>query len=259
MTIPDLRHEAAVLRAALALGLVVEEPVTRWATERLEVLESFHAELTDVALVAQELTAQREALRALAERADQAVVGLAIRHMMVRALRVEGRPVAAMLRVAHDARVDGLLPPAVATEVKLLEDRASLAAVGMPGVEAPSAGELDAVFCADLAPACYTLSFGSADEAAAFVAALSRKVHRDRRGEGFEASVWCDALPAARGPVHVMLDEGALDIAAREFGPLPASANIPYPRLDAATAMLVDSETAASIGLDEARALLHAH
>lgn len=256
MPLPDLAHEAAVLRAALALGLVRETAVSAWADERLQSTETSNAELTDVALAPPELTAQREALRPLAVRANPQDVGAAVRHMTLHLLRSGDVPARTILQIASDARREELLTPHVAADIKTLVDRESMASVGMTGVLAPTAADLEAALSADLEDARYLMSFTSRDECAAFVAALARKLVRDRRVGQSVATVW--RSPAAETPICLFLDEGALAIAEREFGPLRIASRVPYIRMPSGCIELFDTRTAEPLGYEQANELLHA-
>ena len=127
--IPDVCFEASVLRTARLLGLVRELDVRSWADELLESEIGRDTLLADVSLARPELTAVREALRPLAEPADEPAVAAAILTM------IASDPVAAALslrdrhRVLMELRSEVELPASVSDDIKLFEDRARLAAV----------------------------------------------------------------------------------------------------------------------------------
>lgn len=251
MSLPNIPFEAGVLRDALLTGLVQEAEVGAWATERLAIGDGFASELTDVVLAPEELTAQREALRALAARSSASDVMTALRQWALRDLRDEKRSIRGSLRVLSDLRRNEMLPPDVAIAVKEIEDRANMAGVGMAGVAAPTFADLVAVVGAGLPEPHYVLTFATTDECAAFIGAMSRRMVRDRRLHEAPGRVWKTTTAESSAPV-VVLDAAACHVAAREFPPLPAAGRIPY-QVDANDlALLVDAETAEALGVDGA-------
>lgn len=106
-----------------------------------------------------------------------------------------------------------------------------LARVGMPGQSAPIAEELAACLDETRERGFFRFHFDSADEAGAFVAALSRKVARDRRVGDWPghtpAQGWLLLDPAGQR-VAVALNESAFAIVLREFSPVPLVSRIPY-------------------------------
>lgn len=255
MTLPNLPFEAAVLRGALLTGLVQEAEVGAWATERLAIADGFEAELTDVVLAPEELTAQREALRSLAARSLASDVVTALRQWALRDLRDEGRSVRRGLRVLSDMRRNEMLPPEVAFAVKELEDDANMAGVGMAGVVAPTLADLVATVGAALPAPQYLLTFAAREECAAFVGAMSRKMVRDRRVRESPSRVWLSPNPDAVVSV-VVLDESAWRVAEREFHPLPEAARIPYQVEPDGLILLFDAESAVALGVEEATNVL---
>jgi hypothetical protein len=251
LNLPDVPFEAAVLRGALLTGLVHESEVGAWATLRLAADSAHGSALTDVVLAPEELTAQREALRPLAARSDPAGVATALQCWALREVRSGARAVHDCLRVLSDLRREGLLTPTQSLAVKLLEDRANMASVGMAGVASPTVPELAAALQDGLPSPRYVLTFHDAGEAAAFTAALSRKVDRDRRHTGTIARVWRAVGADSRAPV-LILSEEAWEVARREFGPLPSAACIPYVQDVGELALLFDTESAVALGLEEA-------
>lgn len=159
-----------------------------------------------------------------------------------------------------DARREDLLPPLVGAEIKTFVDRENMASVGMSGVTSPTADELHAALSTDLQDARYLMSFASRDEAAAFVAALARKLVRDRRVDESAATVWLVGLNAVEReswPVRIFLDEGAMRIAEREFGPLLVGSCIPYLRMPSDRRQLFDARSAEPLGIERANDLLY--
>jgi hypothetical protein len=199
----------------------------------------------------EELTAQREALRPLAARSSASDVVTALRQWALRDLRDETRSIRGSLRVLSDLRRNELLPPDVAIAVKEIEDDANMADVGMAGVTAPTFADLIAAVGAGLPEPYYLLTFATTDECAAFVAAMSRKMVRDRRLHDAPGRVWQTAHDESVVPV-VVLDVAAWHVAVREFSPLPAPAHIPYQLDPNDLTLLVDAETAEALGVDGA-------
>lgn len=251
MNLPNIPFEAAVLRGALHAGLVHEAEVHDWATVRIASDSLHDTALTDVVVAPEELTAQREALRPLSARCEPAVVATALQCWAFREVRLRARPVEGSLRVLSDLRREGLLAPTQASSVKLLEDHASMASVGMPGVDAPTESDLALALAGTLPSPRYILTFTNVWETAAFVAALSRKVVRDRRHSGAIERVWRFVGTDNRAPLLV-LSEGAWEVARREFAPLPSAACIPYVQEVGELALLFDTESAVALGLEDA-------
>ncbi|MGH7655915.1 MAG: hypothetical protein ACREN6_14760 [Gemmatimonadaceae bacterium] len=251
MVARDVPFEAALLRGALLTGLVQEAEVGAWATERLAIGDGFTSELTEVVLAPEELTAQREALRPLAARSSVSDVVIAVRQWALRDLRDEKLSIRGSLRVLSDLRRNEMFPPDVALAVKEIEDDASMADVGMAGVIAPTFADLIAAVRTGLPEAYYLLTFAAKDECAAFIAAMSRKMDRDRRLREAPGRLWQTTHAEASVPV-VVLDVAAWYVAAREFHPLPVAARIPYQVHANDLALLVDAETAVPLGADRA-------
>ena len=251
MSLPNVPFEAAVLRGALLTGLVQETEVGAWATERLVIGDRFASELTDVVLAPEELTAQREALRPLAARSSASDVATALRQWALRDLRDEKLSIRGSLRVLSDLRRNEMLPPNVAIGVKELEDNANMFDVGMAGVAAPTFTDLIAAVGTALPEAHYLLTFATTDECAAFVAAMSRKMVRDRRLREAPGRVWQTAHAGSTASV-VVLDVAAWNVAVREFSPFPAAARIPYQVDPGGLTLLANAETAVALGVDGA-------
>jgi hypothetical protein len=148
-----------------------------------------------------------------------------------------------------------MLPPSVAIAVKEIEDNASMFDVGMAGVALPTFADLIAVVGTALPEAHYLLTFATTDECAAFVAAMSRKMVRDRRLREAPGRVWQTTHAESPVPV-VVLDVAAWDRAVLEFSPLPAAARIPYQVDPCDLSLLVDAETAVAFGVNGAFACL---
>jgi hypothetical protein len=251
MSLPDIPFEAAVLRGALLTGLVQEAEVGVWATERLAIGDAFTSELTDVVLAPEELTAQREALRPLASRSSANDVTTALRQWVLRELRDETLTIRGALRILSDLRRNEMLPSDVGIAVKELEDNANMADVGMAGVAAPTRADLIAAVSVGLPEPRYLLTFATTDECAAFVAAMSRKMVRDRRLREAPGRVW-QTTHAESAVVIVVLDVAAWEVADREFHPLPVAARVPYQMDSNNLSLLVDAETAVALGVDGA-------
>lgn len=251
MNLPNIPFEAAVLRGALHAGLVHEAEVGAWAMFRLAADSSHETELSDVVFAPEELTAQREALRSLSARCQPDVVATALQCWALREVRAGARPVHGSLRVLSDLRREGLLTPTQSSSVKLLEDAANMASVGMPDVTAPTELELAAALQGELPSPRYVLTFTDVAEAAAFVAALSRQIVRDRRRAGANVQGWRVVRTGGRAPVLVLSEE-AWEVAQRAFGPLPSAACIPYLQHMGELALVFDTERAVALGFEEA-------
>jgi hypothetical protein len=218
---------------------------------RLAAGSSNETALTDVVLAPEELTAQREALQSLSVRCEPAAVATALQCWALRDVRTGARPTHASLRVLSDLRCEGLLTPTQSSAVKLLEDSASMASVGMPSVAAPTELELAAALQGELPTPRYVLTFTDIAETAAFAAALSRKITRARCRDGAMARVWRVAGADGRAAVLVLSEE-AWEVAQREFGPLPSAACIPYVEDIGGLTLLFDMESAVALGCEAA-------
>ena len=134
-----------------------------------------------------------------------------------------------------------------------------LARAGLRGQTTPSSREIE-TFLRDVRhPGFFRLVFETADEVPAFVAALSRKVVRDRtwgdRVGHVPVQAWLLSDPAGRR--HAMaVNESALQIVLREFGPVPVASRIPYPDPGPSAVLVIDEATATPLGVEEARAVV---
>ena len=121
-----------------------------------------------------------------------------------------------------------------------------LAHAGVAGSVAPSAHELREWLERTRTSAFFNLEFKDTDEATSFVAALSRRVFRDRRvwaAEADRALAWLASAENVSCSSVVLLNEAAWLTASREFAPLPIVGRIPHAGESRRAALLMDSET----------------
>jgi len=252
----DVLFEAAFLRAGLLVGLVHERDVPAWAERVLAGASTPAPRLADVLTTRVELSAMREALRPLGESVAPDRVFAAL----LTALAVDGivgrRPPADELRILGQIRQECRPPADVSARIKVLQDRAMLAAAGLRGQSAPTAEELAAFLDDVRVQGFFRFHLDGVEECAAFVAALSRKIVRDRtahdRSGHAGPRVWRLEGPSG-GRSAVVLNESAVAIALREFAPVPLVSRIPYPDPGAHAREVIDEATASPLGSEEAR------
>jgi hypothetical protein len=250
----DIQFEAAYLRAALLVGLVDEREVPAWAIDRSTSSDEAASRLTDVMLAPTELTAMREALRPLGERvADHRVapallVAVAVEHA------AGGRPTADCLRILAHIRREFPLDAHVSASIKEFEDRSMLAAAGMRGERAPTSEEIEAWLDTVRSDGYFRFVFVNIDEAAAFVAAVSRRVTRDRpwseQPGRMAARAWVLHEPGEQVYI-VYLNESAWLTAVREFSPIPLGSRIATLTLPVDALEVMDESTTTGIGVDD--------
>ena len=153
------------------------------------------------------------------------------------------------------------LPAATVARIKTFENRVMFAQAHVPGQVIPEGAEVDALLGEICGSGHFRFYFHDSEELLTFVAALSRKIARDRKSIAAEsaggiAHAWLLRDPAGHADA-VVLDQPALLIAAREFAPVPPPSRIPYP-VDTTSGIPVIDETTAALGVDEVRARLQA-
>ncbi|MGE0442158.1 MAG: hypothetical protein AB7L66_19045 [Gemmatimonadales bacterium] len=254
-----LHHEATFLRAALLLGVVREDAVHAWAEEELVHADLLTPLLIGVVEAPAALSPVREALRAFERPVDVSRSAGA----MLAFLRLEpdaaARPAADRIRILGALRRELAPTPEVAAGIKVFEDRAMLAAGGVGSETVPANEELDDWLESARPEVWFRFGFGAADEAAAFLGAVSRKLVRDRpasRAAGERVPrVWQVPSPAG-GRSVLVLDEGAWDVVRREFAPLPVASCIPHLSLPVGALPVLDGEQAEALGREAAGQLL---
>jgi hypothetical protein len=255
--IPDVRFEADFLRAALLAGLVHERDARVWADALLHVVPDELGRLAEVTLAPLELTAMREALRPLAGEPRARETGAALLAFMALDPDTACLGVADRLRVLSVLRRDGALSDSATRETKAFEDRLMLAAVHVAGESAPSHEELTMWLHGARPQAYFRVVFDRDDEQAAFLAALSRVVVRDRR---FRATAPVERARAWTVREHgdrrgsLLLNEPLWKMASQEFSPLPFGSRIPYITLPANAVVALETESASPMGVSEAAA-----
>jgi hypothetical protein len=257
--IPDIRFEADFVRAALLAGLVRERDACAWADALLYVVPDEQGQLADVTLAPLELTAMREALRPLAGEPHARETGAALLAFMALDPDTACLGIADRLRVLSVLRREGALSNSATRETKAFEDRLMLAAVHVPGESAPSHEELTTWLHSARPSAYFRVVFDRDDEQAAFLAALSRVLVRNRR---FRETAAVDRARAwtvgehgdRRGPL--LLNEPLWKMASQEFSPLPFGSRIPYITLPANAVVALESESASPMGVSEASAYI---
>lgn len=257
--IPDIRFEAAFLRAALLLGLIDEREVNAWAEALLETATESVGLLAEVALAQPELTTVREALRPLAEPSTRRELEPAL----LAFLAID--PVAAAfaapdwIRLLEQLRREEIFSPTISSAIKRFKDRWMLASAGVSAQPSLSV-ELHEWLTSARGTAYYRISLECADERAALLGALSRKVVRDRRVGGTPQSAsraWMIESPSGAGRTLV-LNEPLWRTAVVEFSPLPLGSRIPYARVPVQALLVLDEATAEPMGADEANHRLSA-
>jgi hypothetical protein len=253
--VPDIRFEADVLRTVLALGIVPPADVVSWADALLVTEPDQSGLLAGVALTVPELSAQREALRPLAEPTDEGRLGAAILTFLARDSALATRSVPDQVRLLSHLRREIRLPAGIAEAIKLFEDRLMLATAGIDTEPMPSLAEISAWFDRASAPAYYRLTMARDDEQAAFLGAISRKLVRTRSfgrvGDRSKARGWLYRAPVS-GAVSIFLNGALWQIAAAEFSPLPVGSRIPYADLPAHATLILDEDNAEPMGVADA-------
>jgi hypothetical protein len=256
---PDVRLEADFLRAALLAGLVHEREVHVWAEALLHLASDEEARLVEVALAPLELTAMREALRPLAREPLGRDTGAALLAFMALDPCAASLAVPDKLRVLSVLRREGALSDSATLETKVLEDRLMLASVHVPGENAPSHEELTMWLLAAKPAAYFRVACDRDDEQAAFLAALSRVVVRNRRFRDVihadQARAWTVGRNGDRRGA-LLLNECLWKTALQEFSPLPVGSRIPYIALPADAVLVLEAERASPMGAGEAAAYL---
>ena len=256
IVINDIRFEAAFLRAGVLVGLVHEREVPAWAMDAMAASPGSSAQLAEVVLAPIELSAMREALRPIGEGVCRDRVTMALLIAVAQEPASNERSLTDRLRILGHIRREYSPPATIATAIKNFEDRAMLAAAGMSGETAPSAGELATWLDGVREAGYFSFAFRQEEEAAAFVAALSRKIVRDRtwrdQPRPIRARAW--VIREFSGEPHtVILNERAWQTAVREFAPVPLASRIPHATLPSGATEVFDEVDAAPFGVDEAR------
>lgn len=248
--IPDIRFEAEFLRAALLLGRVDPREVVSWADALLPTATRGVDLLADVAFARPELTAIREALQPLAEPSNLATLDIAL-------LTILASDAAAALpdrvRLLGQLRREDFFGAPIASAIKSFEDRWMLASAGVS--DDPTLGvALDQWLATVRGAAYYRISLEHADERAALLGALSRKVVRNRRAHEAShigSSAWL-VDGGWDGGRTLVLNETLWRIAVSDFSPLPIGSRIPYARIPAQAVCVLDEATAVPMGAQEA-------
>lgn len=251
--IPDVRFEAEFLRAALLLGAVREQDVRDWADALLIAGAEPIALLSDVALAPPELTALREALRPLAAPSIVGTLGDAVVTFLGTEPSAISHPLNDRIRLLGQLRREAIVAPDRATSIKAFEDRSMLTSAGI-GVDTTLGDDLERWFAAESGPRFYRFTVPDADEAAALLGALSRKVVRDRR-MAFSPLGACQAWrceSVSRTSPTLLLSAALWQIAVAEFSPLPLGSRIPYAGIPANSVPILDEATAEPMGAREA-------
>jgi hypothetical protein len=247
----DVPFEAAFLRAALLVGLVHEQDVPAWATVVIANSSGPIRGVADVVGARVELSAMREALRPIGESVDQARVSAALLTAVSVDFAVGARNSADALRILGQIRQEWELPGPASAKIKEFQDRAMLAHVGMQGQSAPRLEELASWLDDVRAPGFFRFHFDDGDQMGAFVAALARKVERNRTWDDRPGRTRPQAWLLRQPDVHravVVLNESALMIVLREFSPVPLVSRIPYREPGALAVPVVDEATAWPLG-----------
>jgi hypothetical protein len=258
IVLDDVRFEAAFLRAGLLVGLIHERDVPDWAALRIGSSSALTSELAEVVGTRVELSAMREALRSIGESVEEHRVVAALL-TAVADLAIKGGAASDQLHILGQIKREFALPASTAVRIKEFEDRTMLAKVGMQGQFAPGAEELAAWLDEVREPGFFRFYFDGADEAGAFVAALSRKVARDRRWgdrpRHAPAQAWLLRDPAGQR-IAVVLNESAFAIVLREFAPVPQVSRIPYGAPGDHAIPVVHEATVFPLGSEEAKGRL---
>ena len=251
--IPDIRFEADFIRTALLLGMVREPDVRAWADALLATDAEPIALLAAVALAPAELTALREALRPLAAPSQHEELGVALLAFLATDPAASAISMSDRIRVLAQLRREGILVVSHAETIKAFEDRRMLASAGI-GVDPAIARDLDRWLASTHGARYYRVTLTEADERAALLGALSRRVVRDRRAmtSPLAASqAWIVKSPSGSG-LALVLNEPLWQIAVAHFSPLPLASRIPYSALPANAVLVLDEATAEPMGAREA-------
>lgn len=251
--IPDIRFEADFLRTALLLGMVRERDVRNWADALLTTDAEPIPLLADIALAPPELTALREALLPLATPSQHESLGAALLAFLATDPGAIALATSDRLRVLAQLRREDILVLPLAEAIKAFEDRLMLASAGIgfdPAIPSDLSRWLGSVHGARY----YRISLGHADERAALLGALSRRVVRDRRAMTSPlgaSQAWLVEATSGHSPALVV-NAALWQIAVAEFSPLPLASRIPYATIPANAVLLLDEATAESMGAREA-------
>lgn len=255
--IPDIRFEAAFLRAALLVGLIREREVVAWADALVAADAEPYALLADVALARPELTTIREALRPLAESSDDAHVADALVAFVANDSEARGLGIRDRVRVLVQLCREKLLAARLTAAVERFDEQLMLASAGISIEDTPTERELDEFLDSIRTPSFYRLSPTRRDESAALLAALSRKLDRDRLfdlqtepGQAWLLGDRRDATPT------LIVNEALWRMIVDEFSPLPLPSRIPYARVPADAVVILDESTVEPMGMTEAAVLV---
>lgn len=256
---PPIAHEAAYLRAALLLGLVHERDVSAWAQWRLAQSDASTrsaVQLTDLLLAEEALSPMREALRPL----EDGVSPLQSTAALLAGLSVDDalapRSVADLLRVLGLLRREFSLAPDIIAAIDAFIERAMLADANVGPARAPSVAELDAWMREVTPDAFFRFEFDDVDEAAAFLAAVSRKLVRNRTvvlSTAPEGGAW---IAADGERAVVTLNQRSWRLAVHEFSPLPIISRVPALTPPSNALRVLDERTTAPLGTDQVAAIL---
>jgi hypothetical protein len=256
----DIRFEAAFIRAGLLVGLVHERDVSDWAADRIGRTQELGGLLADVLLAPPELSPMRAALQPLGDGVGDARVAASLLTTLALEQVLTSRQLSDRLRVLGHIRQEFVLPIDTAVAIKEFSDRMMLWAAGVAGTRVPDDNELTMWLEQVRTRGYFRFGFDDSGEAAAFVAAVSRKLSRDQRwgDRAGLASTW--AWIAQEGDhqarVVVTLNERAWLTVAREFAPVPLASRVPYPAPPDVAAVLMDERHLAALGADDAHALI---
>jgi len=255
--VDDIRFEAAFLRAVLLVGLVNEQEVPSWAEALLPASGSCRPQLSDLLAAPVELSRVREALAPIAAAVDESRVTDALIAAVAADQWIVPRTVEDRVRILGLIRREFALAESVAAAIKTFEDRAMLAAAGVPGETPPGEHEIARWLDAARRPAYFLFSFSDADHAAAFAAALSRTIVRDRTCSAADRPprAWVVRETSTHGCVLVV-NEPAWLTAVREFSPVPLGSRIPYAALPEEAVVMLEEMTAVPLGAEDAHARL---
>lgn len=257
--VPDVPFEAAVLRAAVLVGLAHERDVHAWAADLIDRSSAWQSRLADLLATPIELSATRAALWPIAESASADRVGASVLTWAAIDSGHDRRDAAQFVNLLDQIRQECQLRQDEAAAIKALQQREWLARAAMRGNIAPSAAEIHAWLEHAREPAHFIFPFGDGCQAAAFLAALSRQIAGNRLPilppHREPARAW---IAAGRDAPVVLLNEAAWRAAAQAFAPLPVGGRIPYPgRVDPSARPLLDEANARPLGIDEVIAELN--
>ena len=257
MSRPRHRRHAALHRANLLLGLDRGESVVAWADAIIASEADPPHDLLDLAMTpADDLSALRHALLPLAEPESAALVR-AVLDRTGRDLASGRRSAADTVTVLAQIR-HGLIPPGkLDRQIDHFHHEFLLATARVAG-DPVAVGDRLTVWLARFGgaeqawldgPVDHLLEFDRADEASAFVAALSRYLASPASDLAEPAEVWAVALSE---PVALFLTAAAWEGAARAFAPLPPAQTRPADDRPAAARRVLDSRDQRAMGRDEA-------